>query len=542
MGWKHPVRIWDCGHQSAWKPLTAMSGAFANRVIDGYRLMKLIGRGGFGEVWLCRSESLGGWHAMKFVTGGDPALLEKEFHALGLYRREAASLRSVHLIGIEHVNRWNAGLYYVMPLADGPAGVDPGDATWRPVTLASRIAERLQSGRGWFSSAEIIALMKPVLGGLQLLANRGLVHRDVKPDNILFFGGVPCLGDIGLLGEDALVISRRGTPGYASPSWYAGGHADMYGAAATLYTLLTGNLPDKMGRSAFIWPPGGAESLDADERTAWNRLHGVVRRATEENAAERFWDFNAMATALDGGTQAKEADGRHRIRKVLLGIAAFGGAAAAAALGAFRFHSERASRATENPAIPPPGDSRDLSPGEQADYQALAGMIHGYIAEGNYANALASADTLLATYPQSRSHPAYSIARAMALHGLGRIDEAKGELRKDVHLTPEIGAMNARKELWEKLGDLESAEQDIGRIIDRFGPATFPLFLRADIRARRGDFQGVSLDRKAALSADKDPEQPRLVEGMWKTLEDKYPEYRRFVAGSKQPESTEGKE
>jgi serine/threonine protein kinase len=120
----------------------------------------------------------------------------------------------------------------------------------------------------------------------------------VKPENILFFGGSPCLGDISLLGEDATVITRRGTPGYATPTWYQGGHPDMYAVAATLYTLLTGNPPDRMGKSSFLWPPQGEASLPESERKEWKRLHAMIRRATEEKVGERYLDFRVMAAAI----------------------------------------------------------------------------------------------------------------------------------------------------------------------------------------------------------------------------------------------------
>ncbi len=101
---------------------------------------------------------MGGFHAFKFISGSDPDLLEKEHHSLGLYRSAAARLRSPHLVPIEHINMHAAGLYYVMPLADGITGADPTDPEWQPLSLASLIDTRTNATE-WFSSKEIIGMI-----------------------------------------------------------------------------------------------------------------------------------------------------------------------------------------------------------------------------------------------------------------------------------------------------------------------------------------------------------------------------------------------
>jgi serine/threonine protein kinase len=186
-----------------------------------------------------------------------------------------------------------------MPLADGHGAANPEDPEWVPWTFERMVHERHGA---WFSSKEIAELMAPVLDGLQAISDAGLVHRDVKPANILFLGGRPCLADISLLGEDSTSITRRGTPGYAAPSWYveSGGSPDMFGAATTLYTLLTGNAPDKLGRSRFWWPPQGEASLSTTEHLEWKRMHAVIRRAVEEKPGERFVDFRAFGESCEG--------------------------------------------------------------------------------------------------------------------------------------------------------------------------------------------------------------------------------------------------
>ena len=269
-------------------------------ILDGYRLIRPIGAGGFGEVWLCQSQDGGDFRALKFVPATHSGHLEKEFDAVCRYRSAAEQLHSLSLIPIQNPNLHDFGMTYLMPLADGFGGAHPGDPDWRPLTLAARLELRKVEPL-WFSSEEICAWLTPILEALQLLSNAGLVHRDVKPDNILFFNGVPCLADVSLLGADTAQLTRRGTPGYLAPSWFleSSGHPDMYGVATTLYTMLTGNSPDKMGRAAFRWPPNGEASLSSGERLQWLRFHRIVRRAIDDRPAERFIDFSAFALSLN---------------------------------------------------------------------------------------------------------------------------------------------------------------------------------------------------------------------------------------------------
>ena len=505
--------------------------------LDGYRLIRFLGRGGFGEVWLCRSEAMGDHRALKWIPATNADRLEKEYESLLHYRKAAAALRSPSLVLIEHVGRIDSGLYYIMPLADGATGeLDPEDPAWRPMSLTEKI-EQQATAPTWFSSSEVTGLITPVLEGLQVLSEAGLVHRDVKPDNILFFDGKPCLGDISLLGEDLATITRRGTPGYATPSWYLGGHPDMYGAAATLYSLLTGNPPDRMGKSSFLWPPGGESLLAASERSEWKRLHAVVRRAIEDKVSERYVDFRTMSAAVAGDSEAAATpSGRRRGKRTVAAFATLSLIAAAIGIALKERPADESVAAAPmeeaTPKLP------ELTADEKADYQALAGMVVGYLQDGNYANSLASVEELLSTYPQSRSQPAYSVAKAMALEGLGRIDEAKEEMLREVNLSPNITAMSSRKDLWERMGDLEGAENDLTRVLDTFGHATFPLFLRADIRAQRKDFAGVQSDREAAyIAVEDEPEGRRLVDAMWTPLEKKYPGYGAFLGNeTAQPE------
>lgn len=272
----------------------------SGEVLDGYRLIRRIGAGGFGEVWICRNEAFGDLRALKFVPSSDKPRLDREHAALSRYRRESGRLLNKTLMPIEHANLRADGMFYIMPLADGTGSSDATADEWRPVTLASLIKGRASSPC-WFSSGEVKALITPVLKALQMLDDVRLVHRDVKPENILFRDGTPCLSDISLLDGDLKDCSRSGTYGYGAPVWFleAGGHPDMYGVAATLFVLLTGKSPDKMAQSRHRWPPCGEESLPENERMEWQNMHRLIARATDEDPGRRFLSFSEFDRTLN---------------------------------------------------------------------------------------------------------------------------------------------------------------------------------------------------------------------------------------------------
>ena len=273
---------------------------YPGEVLDGYRAIRRIGAGGFGEVWLCRNEAFGDLRAMKFIPSSDRPRLDREHAALAKYREESGRLLNKTLMPIEHANLRADGMFYIMPLADGTGSPDAAAEEWRPLTLAALIKERA-AAPCWFSSEEVKALITPVLKALQMLYDARLVHRDVKPENILFRDGSPCLSDISLLDDDLTDRSTRGTYGYGAPGWYleAGGHPDMYGAAATLFVLLTGKSPDKMAQSRHLWPPQGEDSLPESERREWQSIHRLIGRATDDEAAKRFLSFSDFDRTLN---------------------------------------------------------------------------------------------------------------------------------------------------------------------------------------------------------------------------------------------------
>lgn len=264
-------------------------------------LIRKIGEGGFGEVWLAKSETTGAWKALKWISRASHRHLNQELEALKRYSTAISGARSPHLVPIEHVRLLDEALIYVMPLADGFDELTPDDPEWEPVTLSAIMARHAGSGT-WLSLDEVKRVIDGVLQGASVVADAGLQHRDIKPENVLFIGGEAALGDFGLAADDMTQVSMRGTPHHSAPSWYfeSGGNADQWGIAILLYQLLTGNSPDKIGKPKYQVPSSGMGALSQQQKDEWNRLQSLVNRATSEVPSERFQGFESFSKALHG--------------------------------------------------------------------------------------------------------------------------------------------------------------------------------------------------------------------------------------------------
>lgn len=254
--------------------------------IGGYVVIRKIGEGGFGTVYLAKSRD-GRLHALKEIH--NPEKDSHEARSLKLYADALKDLAIEGIVPIEDIFQSGRKLCYAMPLADGTQNTPPEDGNWRPQTLDWVIEQRRKS-KNWFSKDEILRIFIPIIDAVDALTARGLLHRDVKPANILFFNGKACLADIGLMAEDTPSVSSAGTPDYTPPQWYLQnhGHPDMWGLAATLFTLITGNHPDMMGRAAYFWPPHGKSRMSSDDIAAWEGFHRIIARATREKAKDRY--------------------------------------------------------------------------------------------------------------------------------------------------------------------------------------------------------------------------------------------------------------
>ncbi len=208
--------------------------------IPDHELLRLIGRGAYGEVWLARNV-MGIMRAVKVVRRAsfeNERPFEREFAAVKRY--EPVSRKAAGLVNVLHAGRAADGshFHYVMELADAAeAGVDAAlePDRYEPCTL------RTQVGRmGRLPVSECLEIAVSLANGIGDLHRVGLVHRDVKPSNIIFVAGRAKLADIGLVGDISESRSYVGTEGYVPPEGPGQPGADLYSLGRVLYEMATG--------------------------------------------------------------------------------------------------------------------------------------------------------------------------------------------------------------------------------------------------------------------------------------------------------------
>jgi len=280
--------------------------------IPDYDLIRPIGEGGFGRVWLAKNETTGHLRAVKLVPLGRSGNVDRAGREIMSLTRLEANLEHQHdhLLTIHHVGRTDEFLYYVMELADDVSGGDVSDgelsveggSEYRPGSLENRLAD------GPLSSEECSHHAAGLLAGLASLHASGMVHRDVKPSNCLFVGGELKLADFGLVTNVGPQISRLGTQKYMPPDGRMGPRADVYAAGLVIHEMITG-LP------AESFPRLGDRAGQIAQDPALCRLVRLTLGACQPDAEQRFPDATAMLDELAADTDAATRSwfSRHKV-------------------------------------------------------------------------------------------------------------------------------------------------------------------------------------------------------------------------------------
>lgn len=326
------------------EPARAGNATASKPGIPDYELVRIVGRGSYGDVWLARSVT-GAWRAIKVVwrerfTTAEP--FEREFR--GLKEFADVCLAESSQMTLLHVGRNDAAgfFYYVMELADDAEHgrqIDP--ATYVPLTLAE-----MRARRGRIPAGECARIGADVARVLASLHRRGLVHRDVKPSNVILVSGVSKLADVGLVAPTANAHTFVGTEGYVPPEGPGAPSADVFALAKVLYELTTGH-----DRQEFPQLPADLGGLP--DRAALLELNEIFLRACGPTPAERYRDGAAVLadlTALNAGVSLRT----RRFTAFVLRMAAVVAIVAALGLGAWYWNTR--------PDLPPPPIAAGVSP------------------------------------------------------------------------------------------------------------------------------------------------------------------------------------
>lgn len=290
-------------------------------VIPDFTLLRRIGGGSYGDVWLGRSVT-GIYRAVKLVARSrfaDESPYLREFE--GITRFQKAVGDQPQQLALLHVGEDPAQglLFYVMELADDAIeGTDIDPATYVPLTL-----KEFNLRRPRVPADECIDIAVSLGRALVGLHKAGLIHRDVKPSNIIFVNRVPKLADIGLVSSSEHTMTSLGTPGYAPPEGGGTTQADVYGLGKIIYQLASG-----LGPGDFPRLPVDATSRPDVARLM--ELNEVFLRACHPEPVQRYQTAQALLDdllLLQAGRSVKELiRTRERVRvlrRVSVAVAIF---------------------------------------------------------------------------------------------------------------------------------------------------------------------------------------------------------------------------
>jgi tetratricopeptide (TPR) repeat protein/tRNA A-37 threonylcarbamoyl transferase component Bud32 len=469
--------------------------------IGTYEVLGELGRGGMGVVYKVRTKD-GREAALKLLTTMDQAT----FARFERERRLLAALGEAEgFVGLLDGGTSAEGAWLVMPFVPG-----------------GTLRQRLE--RGPLGVAETVTVGTELARALGAAHARGIVHRDVKPENILFTAsGRPLLADLGLAkhfdsfadgGSKSVLLTVRGafkgTAGYMAPeqigdSGTVGPPADVFALGAVLHECLSGqpafggvSLVEVLSRLGS----GTVEPL----RDVPSWLEEVVRRALAHDPRARFADGTAFAEAFRTGagkaSQGKIARPEGRRRRALVPLVAgatLGGLVLAVALGVV------APRGVEKP-LPhkPPGILRTKpdAPSPQGNEESrsateLQGLDAEKLGKGELETALASTIRAIELHP---TNPIAWLNRAGVRDRMGDLDRAISDATRAIELAPNFavawakrGAFRAKKSDWD--GDIADETRAIA-----LDPAFVTAWVnRGAARGNKGDWDGDIADQTRAI-------------------------------------------
>ncbi len=313
--------------------------ALAAAVAARYRIERPLGAGGMATVYLAQDLRHNRPVAMKVLRPELSAVLGPERFLKEI--EVTAALQHPHILPLFDSGEADGLLYYVMPFVEGE-------------TLRQRLERERQ-----LSLSDAVRIAGEAAEALDYAHTRGVVHRDVKPENILLHNGHALVADFGIALAVVQAAGTRmtetglslGTPHYMAPEQAAGERgvdrrADVYALGAVTYEMLAGEPPFTGPTVQAIIARVVSEQprpLTAVRRAVPEHIDAVIQTALEKVPADRFPTAAAFGAALTG-TAALPARRTVRRRWSPLALAAGAGAGAALGLlGGFLLRSSRAA-------------------------------------------------------------------------------------------------------------------------------------------------------------------------------------------------------
>ena len=267
--------------------------------LDAYEIVALLGRGGMGEVWLARDVTLDRKTAVKVL----PASISADSDRVARFRHEARvasalnhpNVCTIHMLGVAE----DGQLFIAMEYIEG-------------TTLRKRLTH------GPLRTREVIDIATQIASGLSAAHAAGVVHRDVKPENVMIRSdGLVKVLDFGLAKLDTLNVADStrsafvtagagaGTVAYMSPEQASGepldARTDIFSLGAVLYKMATGNAPFTGTSTAIVHDgilnrtPTSPVRLNGEVPP---RLEDLIMKALEKDRALRYQTAGELKTDL----------------------------------------------------------------------------------------------------------------------------------------------------------------------------------------------------------------------------------------------------
>lgn len=272
---------------------------FPETALKNYPPIQFIGEGGHGKVFL-----VGTSHGREHRRG--LKVIERK-SSKGDYRKEYDALekwinlsrKNENLVSVHHLGNTpdDPCYYYVMDAAD-PLYLN--EETYHPSTAQSK----LENAKGGLSSLEVSEISIGIAKALCFLHDNDLVHRDVKPANILFVDGNPCLCDPSLLKHASEVKTLSGfSMNYTDPLTFGTKAGDQFALGRTMHRLIAGTESEE-------YPfPSVPESFMAGNDPNLDRwLNYIFTKACEYRKEDRYSSMEALLLDLDRAQKGEEFD------------------------------------------------------------------------------------------------------------------------------------------------------------------------------------------------------------------------------------------